>query len=118
MAQTARYDRDNIKDLTPFSFTTTYIKEDHTGKKVEKQYSVGKDGQFVYSSKNVTHADHEIKNLNSTFMEVQRKYDKVVNEICKIYHSMKGHLTEFNNNLKNSGICDSVSYTHLRAHET
>lgn len=94
----AQRDVYNIEALKPFAFTTTTQNN--------KKFIVGKDGQFEYSPRNVAYADNEIRNLNKDFMEVQRNYDKVVEKLCGIYNSIKKQLTEFNDNLNNSGICD------------
>lgn len=88
----------NIESLKPFTFTTTIQNN--------KKIVVGREGQFEYSPRNVAYVDNEIRNLNKDFMEVQRKYDEVVKKSCGLYNSMKKQLTEFNDNLKNSGICD------------
>lgn len=87
----------NKELLKPYSFNVIVN---------SKNISVGKEGEFKYSTRNAAYANIEIRNLNKEFTEVQRKYDAITNEICTIYNSIKKQLTEFNDNLNNSGICD------------
>ena len=88
----------NINLLQPYSFTTTSTNAN--------KIQIGKDGNFEYSPYNVAYADKEIRILNKDFMEVQRKYDVIVKEVCKIYKNIKQQLQDFNDNLTKSGICD------------